>query len=202
MWWAPFGKSTTRNTFKWKPEWKWEYDPERAKELLKEAGYPDGFEVTMTPAIRGAPGEVEACEAIQPMFEAVGIKVKLRRLPYSALSKEYNARKVDGISCHTSHPFVNPLMGYAQVAKGRTSGYDIQWWHDSIDQANATVDEDARVNLTYELADWVWENYMDVALYYVDFVYPLGPRIDEWQKHLKYADARIMSSLEWVPHRK
>ena len=43
---------------------------------------------------------------------------------------------------------------------------------------------------------------MDIALYYVDYVYPLGPRIDEWTEHLKYADARIMSGLEYVPHRK
>ena len=202
MWWSPFGKSTTRNTFQWESDWKFQYNPERAKELLAEAGYPNGFKMTITPAIRGAPGEVEACEALLPMFEEVGIKAEFQRLPYSALSKQYRTRTVDGITCHTSHPFVNPLMGYAQVAKGVTSGYDLQWWHDKIDLANNTFDEGERVKLTYELADWVSDNYMDLALYYVDFVYPLGPKIDDWSEHMRYADARIMSSLEWVPHRK
>ena len=201
MWWAPFGGSKTRETFQWESHWKWEYNPERARELLDEAGYPNGFEVTITPAIRGAPGEVEACEALLPMFEEVGIKAEFQRLPYSALSKQYRAHEVNGITCHTSHPFVNPLMGYAQVVKG-VNGYDIPWLWEKIDEANATFDEGTRVDLTYDIAEWIWEDVMDIALYYVDFVYPLGPRIDEWTDHLKYADARLMSGLEYVPHRK
>jgi hypothetical protein len=32
--------------------------------MLADAGYPDGFSITLTPAIRGAPAEVEACEAV------------------------------------------------------------------------------------------------------------------------------------------
>ena len=46
------------------PRWVFEYDPEAAKQLLVEAGFPDGFEITLTPAIRGAPAEVEACEPV------------------------------------------------------------------------------------------------------------------------------------------
>ena len=44
--------------------WVHECDPEAAKQLLVDAGYPEGFQITLTPAIRGAPAEVEACEAV------------------------------------------------------------------------------------------------------------------------------------------
>ena len=68
------------------PLWMWEnklefldedlrtipYDPERAMQLLEEAGYPDGFEITLTPSIRGVAAEVEACEAISEMWEEIG----------------------------------------------------------------------------------------------------------------------------------
>ena len=134
------------------------------------------------------------------MFEEVGIKAKFQRLPYSALAAQYRAYEVDGITCHASHPFVNPLMGYAQVVKG-VVGYDIPWLWEKIDEANATFDEATRVDMTYEIAEWIWDDAMDIALYYVDYVYPLGPRIDEWTEHLKYADARLMSGLEYIPHR-
>jgi len=205
MWWAPFGKSTTTGTFKWKPEWKWEYDPGRAKQLLTEAGYPNGFDVTVTPAIRGAPGEVEACEAIMPMWEAVGIKAKFRRLPYSSLSQEYRERAVDGVTCHASHPFVDPLLGFTQVHRTKErggTGIEYPAFDDNIDKANGIFDRDERIKVTYELGDFIWDNVLDVALYYVDFVYPLGPRIDDWSENLRYADARLMSALEYVPHRK
>jgi len=62
------------------------YDPQRAKELLKEAGYPDGFEVTLTFHSRPRPSMIDPpkiAEAIQAYLAAVGITVNLRQLDYA-----------------------------------------------------------------------------------------------------------------------
>ena len=60
------------------------FDPKRAKELLVEAGYPDGFEITIVPSIRGVPGEVDACFGAGTMWEDIGIRTKQQNILYSA----------------------------------------------------------------------------------------------------------------------
>lgn len=56
------------------------YDPERAKELLAEAGFADGFELTLTYASEGAPGADDVALASQAYLGAVGITVNIEKV--------------------------------------------------------------------------------------------------------------------------
>ena len=58
---------------------KYDYDPKKAKELLAEAGFPNGFEVEMVSYVQ--PTSWGA--AIQNYLAAVGIKVKINQLQVS-----------------------------------------------------------------------------------------------------------------------
>jgi ABC-type transport system substrate-binding protein len=53
------------------------FDPERAKELLAEAGYPDGFTVEL--AVENRTDWVSAAEIIQDMLAQVGVTVEIRQ---------------------------------------------------------------------------------------------------------------------------
>ena len=186
------------------PGWEWEYNPERAKELLVEAGYPDGFSLDLTPSIRNAPGEVEACEAVAAMWEDVGIRAKLNRLPFSTLVTGQFARANKGVTCHNAHPYPDPMNGFlcCHVSSARwSSGVSHPRIDELVEQAINTFDFDERMKVSQELGKWMWDNTLDIGLYNVHIVYPVGPRIDDWADHLTTADSRMITALEWTPHR-
>ena len=68
---------------------RYPYDPAKARALLKEAGYPDGFEIDL-----GAYRERDYAEAVIGYLRAVGIKVRLNYLRYAALRDMIRGGKV------------------------------------------------------------------------------------------------------------
>jgi peptide/nickel transport system substrate-binding protein len=70
------------------------YDPKRAKQLLAEAGYPNGFEVNLYWMITGRfPMSREIAEAVASYLEAVGIRAKLVGEEFMAGTSRQRAAK-------------------------------------------------------------------------------------------------------------
>jgi peptide/nickel transport system substrate-binding protein len=57
------------------------FDPEGAKKLLTEAGYPDGFEVTMDCPNDRYVNDAAICQAVVGMLARIGIKINLLAQP-------------------------------------------------------------------------------------------------------------------------
>lgn len=66
-----------------------EYDPEKAEELLAEAGYPDGFEMPLKYTVNRYPLDAEMGEAVASYLEAVGIKVERVPLEYGEFKRQF-----------------------------------------------------------------------------------------------------------------
>lgn len=68
------------------------YDPEKAKELLAAAGYPDGFAVNIMTGTTTPGVTKDAVEAVSSMLAAVGIKCATEYVP----NAEKNQREMEG----------------------------------------------------------------------------------------------------------
>ena len=186
-------------------DWVWEYDVPRALELMKEAGYEDGFNLTITPSIRGAPAEVEACEAIADMWADINITANLTRVPFSTLSEGQMTRGNDGLTCHAAGPEVEPLVLWSFQYDPRSAwsaGSDHPVVSELYYKGQDTFDRAARETITVEIGQWVWDNSFDIGTYIVNSVYALGPKVGSWAEHMERNDPRRISGLEWAPHRR
>lgn len=69
------------------------YDPEGAKGLLKEAGYPDGFEITIAGPNDRYINDKQICEAVAKYLAKIGLKVTLDVKPKSIFFEELASHK-------------------------------------------------------------------------------------------------------------
>ena len=70
------------------------YDPEKAKQLLAEAGYPNGFDAGEFAAIPGFP---TVAEAVVNDLNAVGIRVRMRQMERATFYAAWQEKKLPAL---------------------------------------------------------------------------------------------------------
>ncbi|HOX30724.1 MAG TPA: ABC transporter substrate-binding protein [Spirochaetales bacterium] len=84
---VPAGQFVPEGMVGWAPELKPDaYDPERAKKLLAEAGYPEGFSMTIHGPNDRYLNDEQVTQTIGQFFARIGIDIKVQALPYSVFS--------------------------------------------------------------------------------------------------------------------
>ncbi|WP_441488842.1 ABC transporter substrate-binding protein [Bosea sp. 2RAB26] len=168
----------------------YDFNPEKAKKLLTEAGYPDGFEFEWTASPNESWG-VPIVEAVIPMLAKVGVKVKIKPVEGSALGGIVSKGDFQAyIWSNTSGP--DPLTQmkcfYSQTPQSACNytTYKNPAVDKLIEEAGATDDVAKRIDLlkkangiVYEDAPVWFFNYNKAVMAYQPWLKGLQPNATE-----------------------
>jgi peptide/nickel transport system substrate-binding protein len=161
------------------------HDIEKAKALMKEAGYEDGFPVTMMAPNNRYIGDARIAEAVAAMLARIGIRVDLETMPKAQYWQRFDERAADimmiGWQSDTQdsanfYEFLvmtpDPETGYGQYNAGNYSNQEV----DRLTlQTQTMTDAEARAEVLRKIERILYDDPALLAL--------------QWQ-HLSWAARR------------
>lgn len=155
----------------------YEYDIEKAKSLLAEAGYPDGFKTSIICA--STTSNVKQCEFLQQQLDQVGIEVEIRALESAVSNQIVEDSDVPGAEAEVEMYVIgwSPSTGDADwgirplmaVESEPPMSYNICYYeNETVDKllqdALSTADDAKRAEAYAQVQDIIWEESPLVCL--------------------------------------
>ncbi len=154
------------------------YDPAKARQLLAEAGFPNGFDAG---ELHQLPPYFSLGEAIVNYFQAVGIRIRMRPMERAAYFALISSKKAKGVCICTSALYGNAASRMSEVipsdGAAAYGGYpDI----DALFKQQATeTDRKKREALLHQIQRLVHERVRYGPIF--EYIWPsgIGPRVAE-----------------------
>jgi len=183
--------------FFWQPP-AYAFDPARAKQLLAEAGYPNGFDAG---DLWCEPPTATMSEALMGYLQAVGIRVKLRPLERAAFFKAYQEKKLKNLAYSISGAFGNAATRLEVFTVG--GGPYVYGSYPDIDglfrEQAGELDRKRREATLHRIQQLIHEKAIYAPVWELGFIHAHGPRVAEsslglitgWAFSAPYEDVRL-----------
>jgi peptide/nickel transport system substrate-binding protein len=164
------------------------HDPQKARQLLAEAGYPDGLEITLESSSGRYQGDKEIAEALGGQWQKAGFKPKVQVAEWGAYFKRYLGKQFqDAYMLGLGGPMQDGDELYNLVSsKGRGLYYKNDKVDALFDLGRSTMDPAARRKVYADLARAMVEDATWVFLLQQVDIYATRdrltwtPRADQW----------------------
>lgn len=158
------------------------YDPEKAKQLLKEAGYENGLELTFSSTNGRYLKDKETAELIQAMLGEVGIKVNLEVLEWSKFNEKFKGKSFDEVYMlgygNSMFDASAPLyLNQSARTKGETD-FNSPELDELLAQSDVNMDPETRKQQLYKVQQIIANERPRVFLYQMDAIYGVNKRIE------------------------
>jgi peptide/nickel transport system substrate-binding protein len=154
------------------------YDPARAKQLLAEAGYPNGFDAG---ELYQVPPYFSMGEAIINYLGAIGIKLKLRTMERAAFFTAWKSKQLRGLCVCAVALYGNAASRISEVVP--SDGAYAYGGYQDIDalykQQAVETDHSKREALLHQIQQLLHERVRFGPIW--EYIWPsgLGPRVEE-----------------------
>jgi ABC-type transport system substrate-binding protein len=180
---APF---VHRTHPEYKPEWEakfkqnYAYNPEKARQLLKQAGYPQGFKATMQLHTQpGAARQDAVAEAVANYWQAIGVDVKLEQVDQAAHISQMRGMTTKG-KAWVQQAVYRPPWNRIQIFNtptGVVHGFESEFLDRKWGELGKTVERDKFVQIQQEMIDHLVDEYAHFPLVWVFAEFMINPKV-------------------------
>lgn len=190
----------------WDATWEEEYgfDLARAKELLVEAGYPNGFKAKVI-VIESAsvPQQVQVGEAIALYWKDLGLDVEQVQMESSKFSQAFRTSSMQGFLFPISANFRDPqitIRFYNDPVESVVHSYETDFMHENFLKLASAIGAEERSRWMRAIGDKKYEDFAEIPLFWfpavvvvnpdvvAEYAFPGGTR-REYYSHLEYVVA-------------
>jgi peptide/nickel transport system substrate-binding protein len=154
------------------------YDPKRARQLLIEAGYPNGFDAG---ELNPFPPYNSMAEALSGWLQAVGIRTKIRSMERATFMAAWREKKLRGVVLTVSgisgnaatrlEPFV--------TSTGALSYGALPEVDDLFKRQAKELDKKKREAMLHQIQRIVHDQVLHAPIYHLGFPTGMGPRVED-----------------------
>ncbi|THB80249.1 MAG: ABC transporter substrate-binding protein [Desulfobacteraceae bacterium] len=156
------------------------YDLDKAKALMKEAGYENGFEVTMMAPNNRYVNDAKIAEATAQMLGKIGIKVNLKTMPKAQYWNEFDARAADimMIGWHSDTEDSGNFSEFLMMCENKETGYgqyNSGYCNPKVDEltiaAQSETDMKKRAEILQEIEQILYDDAAFVPFHWQNHAY-------------------------------